>query len=168
MISQCARCGRFIHGTTADPIITAKGLGWKNYHDACAQAEWARLGKSGEPRMPAKKKVVEEKKVQYHVQCMLIKNGKEESRWHNIVDTLAEAEEYCKAQMEPSEFDKNWQAMDEDKEAKKYSCNMSSQKYVNCTISMILKSGKMTVIDERLHPLMRKSIPEPRDSSAEL
>jgi hypothetical protein len=32
-------------------------------------------------------------------------------------------------------------------------CNKTKNKYVNCTISMLMKSGKSTVIDERIHPL---------------
>lgn len=162
MISQCVKCGRFIHGTVADPIITAKSLGWKNYHEECSKAEWARLGKLGELHMGTKKASPPkaDKKVQYYVQCILIVDGKEESRWHDISDTMKEAEAYCKIQMAPSEFSKEWamakRPEDPDEEntpTKDVSCNMTSRKYVNCIISMILTNGKQTVIEEMIHPL---------------
>lgn len=132
--------------------------------------------------MGTKKKVVEkavkaEKKVQYYVQCILMTDGKEESRWHDISDTMKDAEAYCKIQMAPSEFSKEWAMSkrpddpdeDESTPTKEVSCNVTSKKYVNCTISMILKTGKQTVIEEIEHPLAPKRfIPEPAESSAEL
>ena len=232
MISQCAGCSKFIQGTSKDPIITGKLLGWKNYHDACAKHEWARLGRSGKKKVrpepivslsPASSginpAVTQEeavivpksaKKTQFHVQCVLMTNGKEESRWHNILDTLDEAEKYCNVQMAISDFDKQWDqagetvspgqllrnecyrlnmltgvvvawselsaetkaewelmaasepllhpAKKDSKSSKpKYSkplvCNVSSLKYVNCTVSMMMTNGKSTVIDERVHPM---------------
>ena len=103
------------------------------------------------------------KKTQFHVQCVLMTDGKEESRWHNIVDTMDEAEKYCETQMAVSDFDKQWEMAgsarvdapaDEDTDGLRSSvvCNASALKYVNCTISMMLTSGKSTVIDERIHP----------------
>ena len=186
MISQCAKCGRFIHGTVADPIITAKSLGWKNYHEACSKSEWARLsrlwrdkGSKGTPpsagRVPKGDKMAVEKKTQYYVQCILITNGKEESRWHDISDTMKEAEAYCNKQMSPSEFSKEWamitrqgnpaerrDAEEEDEEklpALDVGYNMTHKKYVNCVISMILKTGKTTVIEELIHPLAPRTPP---------
>lgn len=40
-MSACARCGRVIAGTAADPIIAASSLGAGYYHDACAREAWA-------------------------------------------------------------------------------------------------------------------------------
>ena len=177
MISQCAGCSKFIQGTSKDPIITGKLLGWKNYHDACAKHEWARLaspasrGARGTRLIslsPSSSKEVEvakpAKKTQFHVQCVLMTNGKEESRWHNILDTLDEAEYYCVKQMGLSEFDQAWLApplsagqaaagSSNEVEDAKPICNASPLKYVNCTVSMMMTNGKNTVIDERVHPM---------------
>lgn len=196
MISQCAGCSRFIQGTSKDPIITGKLLGWKNYHDACAKHEWARLARSGKSSRfqrdkshttneivslnPAERREEVEmpkpaKKTQFHVQCVLMTNGKEESRWYNIVDTMDEAEKYCVKQMGLTEFDQAWLAVcDVCNGTKKHAdangnedasvceackvegkpvCNASPLKYVNCTVSMMMTNGKSTVIEERVHPM---------------
>ena len=163
MISQCAECSKFIKGDVSDPVITAKSLGWKNYHDACAKAVWKRLGRSGElTQRKSKESTMADKKIQFYVQCTLWTNGKEENQWHNIVDTLAEAEGYADKQMSPSDFAKDWAAMGYDDEVYPtrggVECNMSPKKYVNCTIYMMLKTGKRTVVDERVNRVAPKPV----------
>ena len=176
MISQCAGCGKFIQGTSSDAVITGKALCWKNYHYACAKHEWNRLSRTGKSRVPRDRLCVDNglvsltidpavkrqetelarpaKKTQFHVQCVLITHGKEESRWHGIFDTLDEAEGYCEKQMAVSDFDKDWEAASAEKDVSgKPVCNASPLKYVNCTISMMMTNGKSTVIDERIHPV---------------
>ena len=176
MISQCAGCSRFIQGTVADPVITGKALRWKNYHDACAKHEHARLARTGKKKgfesvslTPSEMRNAKEaelakpaKKTQFHVQCVLMTKGKEENRWHNIVDTMDEAEKYCEKQMAVSDFDKQWEMAGDPGDAgvslDKPVCNASPLKYVNCTISMMMTSGKSTVIDERIHPMALSEI----------
>ena len=110
-----------------------------------------------------------EKKIQFYVQCVLWTNGKEENRWHSIVDTLEEAEAYADQQMSPSDFAKDWAraygatgrmgADDEVYPAEGGECNMSPKKYVNCTIYMVLKTGKRTMVDERVNRVAPKLVP---------
>ena len=167
MISQCAECSKFIKGDVSDPIITAKSLGWKNYHDACAKAVWKRLGRTGEPKQKLKEATMPEKKIQFYVQCVLWTNGKEENRWYHILDTLAEAEAYADVQMSPSDFSKDWAKIDSVPEdtVRSIECNTTSAKYVNCTISMIMKSGKRTVVDERINRVALQSMPVDEEDS---
>ena len=164
ILSQCASCNKFVRGTPDDPIISAKSLGWKNYHYTCAKAEWARKGMK-EPTEEAKVPKLE-RKTQFHVQCVLVENGvsSEQWQWNYTADTLKEAEHICEIQMES--FDKT--ALAEHPAYSNYQCNMTDKKYVNCIISLLMKSGKQTVIDERIHPLAKKRMPKERDSSAEL
>lgn len=125
--------------------------------------------------MGTKKKPPAEKKVQYYVQCILIVDGKEERRWHDTSDTMKEAEDYCKIQMGPSEFSKQWAASipsepesETGDQTVELSCNMTSKKYVNCVLSMILKTGKTTVIEEMIHPLAPLKVPPVDESSVEM
>ena len=163
MISQCAGCFKFIKGTVDDPTISAKSLGWKNYHDACAKLEWKRRGISPEnpsSRGTSAKEKMADKKTQFRVQCTLIKDGVEESHWTHLLDTLQEAEDYCDIQMAPSEFAKNWTAFgpeeasaNSEQEPQILDANTTSRKYVNCTILLMMKNGKSVVTEERIHPL---------------
>ena len=137
MTTQCAGCDRFIRGTVEDPIISGKELGWGNYHDACAKTERARRGVK-------ERKVLKDKKTQFRVDCVLVENGKpsKESQWHFLEDTMAEADRVCEIAMGPSKTP----GLDD-------ITNTTTKKYVNCTITLVLKNGKRTVLDERIHPL---------------
>lgn len=160
VLAQCASCNKFVRGTPDDPIISAKSLGWKNYHYACAKAEWARKGlKEPMTKVPARAGKAE-RKTQFHVQCVLVENGvpSEQYQWHFVTDTLKEAEAICDIQMES--FDKT--ALAEHPAYANYNCNMTDKKYVNCTISLLMKSGKQTVIDERIHSLALAPAPAVR------
>ena len=140
MTAQCAGCDRFIRGTVEDPIISGKELGWGNYHDACAKTERARRGVS------ARTKPMKERKTQFRVDCVLVENGKSsaESQWHFLEATMAEAERVCEIAMGA----KTIPGLED-------LTNKTSKRYVNCTITLILKNGKRTVLDERIHPLAR-------------
>ena len=136
--AQCAGCDKFIRGTVQDPVITGKELGWRDYHDACAKAERARRGVKG-------RTVAKEKKTQFRVDCVLVENGKasEEWRWHFLENTMAEAVKDCEIAMGPKP---SIAGLDD-------VTNTTTRKYVNCTITLVLKNGKKTVLDERVHPL---------------
>ena len=138
MTAQCAGCDKFIRGTVEDPIITGKELGWGDYHDACAKAERARRGVKG-------RAVAKEKKTQFRVDCVLVENGKpsKEWRWHFLENTMAEAVKVCEIAMGPNQ---TLLGLDD-------VTNTTSKKYVNCTITLVLKNGKKTVLDECVHPL---------------
>lgn len=144
MTFQCAGCDRFIRGTIEDPVITGKELGWENYHDACAKAERARRGVNV-------KAIPKEKKTQFRVDCVLVENGKpsDEWQWHFVEPTMAEAERVCSIAMSSNQ---NLPGHKDD------TTNTTSSRYVNCTITLVLKNGKRTVLDERIHPLAGHSV----------
>lgn len=141
MTVQCAGCDRFIRGTAEDPVISAKSLGWGNYHEACAQAEWKRRGISGKERV-----VPKEKKTQFRVDCVLVEHGVPSDQWCwcFLEPTMAEAERVCSIAMSSHQ---NLPGHKDD------TTNTTSARYVNCTITLVLKNGKKTVLDERIHPL---------------
>lgn len=144
LVAVCAGCGKGIAGNRRDPVISAKSLGFGNYHDACAKAEW----KSREKVVVVKGKRAKatRDKAEFYVQSVLVVNGvsSKEYTWHNILSTYKEAVAYCKAQMS-------------DAHDKKYGdpnpCNATSAKYVNCTIYLLGTTGKKTLMDVLIHPL---------------
>ena len=119
-----------------------------------------------------------EKKIQFYVQCTLWTNGKIENQWHDIFDMMSEAESYADKHMAPSDFAQDWVRVcppsHTSAEVEGYpvgsnvECNMSPKKYVNCTIYMVLKSGKRTVVDERINRVAPKSVPADEQMSEQV
>lgn len=90
-------------------------------------------------------KTSKRKEVRFHVQCLLITEGVAFSDWDFVVDSMQEAEDLCKLHMAPSD-----QSL---VIGRNFECNKTEKAYVNCTVALIRKGGKRTVVEELIHPL---------------
>jgi hypothetical protein len=139
-MSTCEACSRVILGTSADPLISTKGLGWKNYHYACASRLWRDKLSTKVSTMKESEKVetgLTSPKVgrgKFFVQCTIVRDGLPAVRLSDFANSLQEAEDYFKRQVS----------------------EVSSNGGVHCTISLVLKNGKKTQIDELIHPCSPK------------
>jgi len=139
--TQCARCHKFIRGEAGDPVISAKSLGWKNYHEACAKLEWQSLGKS--PKTFSKKVKASDpskpsmKKSAFRVDCTMWVQGEVSTMWCFDADSLEAAEAICEKQMR------------RDPGSTGVAVNVTRAKYVTCRIVLLLASGGETVVDEK-------------------
>jgi len=115
----CEACSKFISATSSDPLVSTKGLGWKNYHYACAQVAW---GTSVNIIMT--KELA--RKGKFLVQCTFIKGGVPTTRLSDFTNSLEEAEEYFHRQVQ--------------------ACPAGGG--VDCAVLLVLKDGKHTQVDE--------------------
>ena len=133
----CHLCSGTIQGLPADPVITAKSLGWHNFHMGCATKQWNRM---------RDKMVKKEKKTQFRIDCQMVEKGVPTTLWHFFADTLEDAETICQKQMSPDKPFPGFTPL-------KAGANQTSRKYVNCTITLEMQTGKKTVVDEKTNPL---------------
>ena len=158
-VTTCHACNKRIRGDQKDPVISAKSLGWNNYHDACAQNAWA--GKK------VKLKKEKEKKTLYRVDCFMMVDGIEQSKYRFFVDTMAEAEEICRLQQAPcparTGAEPNGSSDAEIRTA--FEVNITPHRYVNCRLTMLTKAGKKAILDDLVHPLGRKREIESQDEA---
>ena len=136
----CEACSKFISATSSDPLVSTKGLGWKNYHYACAQIAWGSRrsagshehdskdpGEAGVKETMSLKTVVQTKsgtgRGKFLVQCTFRHDG---LRLSDFVNSLEEAEEY---------FNKQVRA-----------CPAGGG--VDCAVLLVLKNGKQTQVDD--------------------
>ena len=114
----CEACSKFISATSSDPLVSTKGLGWKNYHYACAQLAWGTSVNIVMTKELARK-------GKFLVQCTFIKDGLPTTRLSDFTNTLEEAEEYFHRQVQ--------------------ACPEGGG--VDCAVLLVLKDGKQTQVD---------------------
>ena len=150
--ATCVACNKRIRGDSRDPVISAKSLGWNNYHDACAQRAWAEKKEKAI-------KTPKEKKTRYRVDCFMMVDGIQQSKYQFFVDSMAEAEEICRLQQAPcparTGTEPNGSSDAEIRTA--FEVNITAHRYVNCKLTMLTKAGKKAVLDDLIHPLARES-----------
>lgn len=152
IVATCHACNKQIRGDSRDPVISAKSLGWNNYHDACAQTAWAER----------KVKVVKEKKTCYRVDCFMMVDGIEQSKYRFIVDTMNEAEKICQLQQAPcpARTGAEPQGSTDSEIRTAFEVNITPHRYVNCKLTMLTKLGKKVILEDLIHPLAHKQVQE--------
>jgi len=130
---RCHLCSKTIQGLPADPLISAKSLGWKNFHMVCATKWWG--------KMPERK----EKRTRFRIDCRMIEHAKPTTFWNFFTDTLEDAEDICRKQMSPDALT---------------TTNRTSEKFVNCIITLVMKDGGKTIVDEKINPVSSLSTAE--------
>ena len=147
---MCEGCAKPIAGVAGDPVISAKSLGWHNYHETCAKKAWGMKSKE-KSRAKAERSVSSEieptpseqpVRPRFFVLSEMVIEGNVTTSWTHDCVSFADAERVVERQQAPSTPEET-------------ECNLTPQKYVNCTI-YLRREGRSLMVEEFSHPMAAK------------
>ena len=127
------------------------------YHSSGMTPEWRkwRFANNLVPTYRTHSLLAMKSGVKFQIHCFFMKNGEVCSDWEFAAGSLEDAENYCIAQMAPSDTSLVI--------GYNFACNKTREAYVNCTISLLRKNGNWVEIEELIHPLHKMFLHPDRD-----